>query len=139
LPEANGEHSPGSDFGAARIPHFSRAAAGPTGGGLGSKGCYNGSMPQRKPINPFYVASLPAGVAFALTACAYVVMTMRGLDPRIANEAGLVGVMNHHGVSIMMTELAVLGVLTFAAIFSDDFWMRRFEAAEERKGENELR
>jgi hypothetical protein len=93
-------------------------------------------MPQPKPTNPFYVASLPVGVCFVVTACAYVVMTMRGLDPRLANEAGLVGVMNHHGVLIMMAELAVLGVFTVAAIASDDFWVRRFEAANARGRKN---
>jgi hypothetical protein len=43
-------------------------------------------MPQPKPRNPFYVTLIPVGVSFALTACSYMVMTYRGLDPHSANE-----------------------------------------------------
>jgi len=89
-------------------------------------------MAARKPTNPFYVASLPIGILFGLTACAYVVMTMRGLDPQRAEETGLVRLMEQRGMLIMMIELAVLAGLTAAAIFSDDFWMRRFQTAERR-------
>ena len=84
-------------------------------------------MPQGKSINPFYVASLPAGIIFAITACAYVVMTVRGADARQAEATGLIAVMEQHGMAILIAEIAVLGVLTFAAIASDDFWTRRFE------------
>jgi formate-dependent nitrite reductase membrane component NrfD len=94
-------------------------------------------MAARKPTNPFYVASLPIGVLFGLTACAYVVMTMRGIDPQRAEETGLVRLMERHGVFIMMIELAALAVLTVAAIFSDDFWVRRFQATEREKGKKE--
>jgi hypothetical protein len=89
-------------------------------------------MPQRKPRNPFYVALIPVGVIFALTACSYMVMTYRGLDPHSANEVGLPGLMNHYGLTIMGVELALLGILTIAAIATDDFWTRRFEAAQAR-------
>jgi hypothetical protein len=89
-------------------------------------------MAARKPNNPFYVASLPIGILFGLTACAYVVMTMRGLDPQRAEETGLVRLMEQRGILIMMIELAVLAGLTAAAIFSDDFWMRRLQRAERR-------
>jgi hypothetical protein len=87
-------------------------------------------MPQKKPTNPFYVALLPVGVAFAITACAFVVMTMRGLDPQNVESTGLIQLMERQGVMIMVVELAILGVLTFAAIASDDFWQKRFEAAQ---------
>jgi hypothetical protein len=90
-------------------------------------------MPQPKPMNPFYVALLPVGLVFVVTACAYVVMAMRTLNPHLADEAGLVSVMKHHGVMIMVIELALLGAFTVAAIASDDFWVRRFEAASEHK------
>jgi hypothetical protein len=82
-------------------------------------------MAQRKATNPFYVALLPVGVAFAVTACAYGVMTVRGLDPLHAEDGGVVGLMDRHGLLIMVVELALLGALTFAAIASDDFWSRR--------------
>ena len=87
-------------------------------------------MPAKKPINPFYVAALPVGVLFGITACAFVVMTMQGLDPQRAEETGLIRLMARHGVAIMVSELAVLGLLTIAAITTDEFWTRRFESRE---------
>jgi hypothetical protein len=93
---------------------------------------YNWSMVQHKPTNPFYVALLPVGVAFAVTACAYGVMTVRGLDPLHTEDGGVIGVMDRHGLLIMVVELALLGVLTVAAISSDDFWARRFDASQSR-------
>ncbi len=86
-------------------------------------------MARKKPTNPFYVALLPVGIAFALTACAFVVMTMRGLDPQNEESTGLIQLMERHGVIIMIGELTLLGLLTFAAIATDDFWQRRFDAA----------
>jgi hypothetical protein len=82
-------------------------------------------MAQQKPVNPFYIALLPVGVAFAVTACAYGVMTVRGLDPHQVEEAGLVGLMDRHGLAIMVVELCCLAALTIAAIGTDDFWTRR--------------
>ncbi len=90
-------------------------------------------MAVKKPTNPFYVAALPVGVLFALTACAFVVMTMQGADPQRPAEIGLVALMAKHGVAIMVGELAVLGTLTIAAIATDDLWTRRFEAAQARQ------
>jgi hypothetical protein len=85
-------------------------------------------MPQRKPFNPFYVAALPVGVIFALTACSYMVMAYRGLDPHQRESAGLVRLMDEHGLVIMLVELAALAVLTLAAIGTDGYWTRRFES-----------
>jgi hypothetical protein len=82
-------------------------------------------MPSKQPINPFYAALLPAGVAFGLTACAFVVLTVRGSDPQHAAESGLIALLARHGLTILMTELAVLAILTVAAITTDDFWVRR--------------
>jgi hypothetical protein len=76
---------------------------------------------------------LPVGIWFALTACGYVVMTMRALDPQRVNEAGLVGVMKSHGVTMMAIELMLLGAFTIAAIATDDFWVRRFNTTNDRK------
>jgi hypothetical protein len=102
-------------------------------------GCYNSAMPQAKPTNPFYLALIPVGVIFAITACSYMVMSYRGLDPHSQSEQGLLGLMNHWGLTIMGVELALLGVLTVAAIGSDDYWTRRFEASQNstKKGERE--
>jgi len=86
-------------------------------------------MPQKKPFNPFYAALVVVGVLFAVTACAYGVMTVRLLDPRAADEGGLTGLMNEHGLKMLGAELCVLAVLTVAAIMSDDYFVRRAERA----------
>ena len=87
-------------------------------------------MPQAKPTNPFYLAALPVGVIFAITACCYTVMARSGLDPHLVDEGGLVELMDKHGMVIMLVELAVLAVLTFAAIGTDGYWTRRFEQSQ---------
>ena len=93
-------------------------------------------MPQKKPTNPFYAALIPVGVIFVLTACSYFVMASRGLDPHSADDAGLMGLMNHYGLAILVVELVLLGILTVAAIGTDDFWTRRFEAAQKSSTDN---
>lgn len=92
-------------------------------------------MPQAKPINPFYLAALPVGTIFAITACSYTMMAYRGLKPHHADEVGLVALMDEHGVTIMLVQLSILALLTVAAIGTDGFWTRRFEAAQQRAGE----
>jgi len=100
---------------------------GPATTGRGFGPCsYNRRVGQRKAVNPFYVSLLPVGVVFAVTACAYLVMIMRGRDPQRAAETGLMALMAERGVIIMAIELAILAVLTGLAIASDDFWTRRF-------------
>jgi len=87
-------------------------------------------MPTRKPTNPFYLALVVVGVTFAVTACAYGVMTVRGLNPHHAQEGGLIGLMKQHGMVILVVELAILGTLTVSAIASDDYWTQKFERLE---------
>jgi hypothetical protein len=82
----------------------------------------------KKPTNPLYIAALPVGVLFAVTACAFIVMTLKGGDPQGGESTGLMLLLDRHGVLILAVELAVLGVLTMGAILTDDFWTRRFEA-----------
>ena len=78
-----------------------------------------------KIVNPFYAFLLVVGLAFALTCCAYTVMSFRQLDPHALDEPGLVELMKNHGLTIMLVELGLLALLTFAAIGTDDFWSRR--------------
>jgi hypothetical protein len=80
-------------------------------------------MPGVKATNPFYVVLLAVGAVFAITACTYGVMTVRGLDPQRADEQGLMGLMSQHGLTIMVVQLVLLGLLTVAAIATDDYWM----------------
>jgi len=81
-------------------------------------------MPAEKRVNPFYIALLPVGVAFALTACAYGVMTVRGLNRHLADEPGLMQLMTQHGLTILVVELVLLAMLTVAAIGTDDYWTK---------------
>lgn len=79
-------------------------------------------MPLQKRSNPFYIALMVVGVIFAVTASAYLMMTVRMMDPRKPLEDGLVGVMSNYGIAIMMVELGILTILTFLAIGTDEYW-----------------
>jgi hypothetical protein len=78
-----------------------------------------------KVVNPFFIGLLVVGTVFAITACAYGAMTVRGLDPHEQNDAGLMGLLNRWGLTILVAELGLLAVLTVLAIGTDDFWARR--------------
>ena len=80
---------------------------------------------QNKPFNPFYAGLVVVGTAFAITACAYGVMTVRMLNPRAEGDQGLIQFLDDYGLAILIAELALLAVLTFAAIGTDDYWTRR--------------
>lgn len=85
-------------------------------------------MPKRNPINPFYVLLLLSGCAFAVTACAYGVMTVRQLHrTRQAIEAtdSFTEVVDEHGVSVMIVELVLLGIGTVGAIGYDQHLDKR--------------
>ena len=82
---------------------------------------------RRRPFaNPFYVLLMIVGVAFVLTACAYGWSARLKLDPETfdRNEA-FIALVDRYGMSSMIVELALLTVLTFLAIGTDDFWERR--------------
>jgi hypothetical protein len=81
-------------------------------------------VPRGKPVNPFYAVLVVVGVTFALTASLYGVMTVRKLDARAAEPAGVMAFMEHQGVTLLIFELVVLALLTFAAMASDDYWTR---------------
>jgi hypothetical protein len=73
--------------------------------------------------NPFYVLLMIVGTAFALTACGFTVMAVRmsrQLPPGPGDEF-----FDAYGMWLMLAQLALLAVLTFAAIGTDDYWTRR--------------
>jgi hypothetical protein len=75
--------------------------------------------------NPFYALLLVAGVAFCLTACAYVVMTVRQLHAgQLAAHAGdgFHRLLDRYGAPALIVELVVLGLATLAAIGTDGSW-----------------
>ena len=73
------------------------------------------------------------GMVFAVTACAYGVMTVKMLQPAGVRELesqgpSLMQALDQHGLMIMAVELAILGAVTFLLMGTDDYWNRRAEA-----------
>jgi hypothetical protein len=91
----------------------------------------------REAFNPFYAVLVVAGVAFAVTACAYGVMTFVSLRAAEAGQnpaalpSSLVRFMNDHGERMLGGELLLLAVAAVGAISTDRYWQRR--AAERRQ------
>jgi hypothetical protein len=84
---------------------------------------------RRPGFNPFYVLLVIAGIAFAITACAYGVMTFAELRAGVspAARSALLEYLEAHGAATMAAELAVLAVATVGAIGTDRMWQRRGE------------
>lgn len=118
--------------------------------GRGTTCRYNLGMGFKKGFNPFYVLLVVVGTVFCLTACAYGLMAMRALRPDRAHDlratAGssasadgaarpgphqLLTYMERNGEKLLLVELAVLTVATFAAMGTDSYWIRR--AAEKQR------
>ena len=92
----------------------------------------------RKSANPFYVLLILAGLPFAMTAVAYVVMAFREAHTReqpkpaaavATEEHPLMRWMRLNGDRALLTELGILALCTFAAIGTDSYWQRRAELA----------
>ena len=95
----------------------------------------------KKPVNPFYVILALVGIAFFITASAYGVMTVKqlhGQRPQDERAAGqrLLHILDEHGFAILLGEVAALGLVTFAAIGTDEFWSRRALRQTVRLAEN---
>lgn len=92
-------------------------------------------MSKKKPINPFYILLLLAGIAFAITACAYGVMTVRQLsaarvggynfESSNAEPADFNTLVDKHGPKVMILELILLGIGTAGAIAYDQHLDKR--------------
>jgi hypothetical protein len=86
-------------------------------------------MPQkRSAFNPFYALLVALGIAFALTACAYSVMTLRAVRPPADEEVSggaLLEFLDQQGGRLMAAELALLAVASVGAIATDRYWMQR--------------
>jgi cytochrome b len=94
--------------------------------------------PSKKSANPFYAVLILAGLTFVVTAAAYGVMATRESRAAITGEPvadhPLMRWMHEHGDAALLTELAILGLATFAAIGTDEYWQRRASA---RKDDNQ--
>lgn len=89
------------------------------------------SSPVEKPRggmkNPFYPLLVAVGLVFAFTACCYGVLMVNLLDPTRSatlreSGTGLLLWLDQYGMWAMGAELALLGLLTAAAIGTDDYW-----------------
>ena len=85
----------------------------------------------RRP-NPFYVLLVVVGALFAVTAIAYGVMAV--VDVRASAQMSpvdsthpLLAWLRSHGTTALLVELAVLAVLTCAAIGTDSYWEKRLD------------
>lgn len=85
-----------------------------------------------KSANPFYALLILVGLSFVVTAAAYGVMAVRESRAAVSGEPvadhALMKWMHEHGNTALLTELALLGVCTFGAIGTDEFWQRRAAA-----------
>jgi hypothetical protein len=86
-------------------------------------------MASRKRRNPFYVALVPLGAVFVVTAFAYGLMAFQAVNgaPAAKTSSGthpLFQWLRANGDAAMLWQLGVLAVLTVAAIVTDRFWDR---------------
>jgi hypothetical protein len=100
-------------------------------------------MAQQKSSNPFYILLVLAGIAFFITASAYGVMTVKGLYPEgtgtdmgtgpiglgdgqgTLDQSSLMDWLDKNGFQLLMCELGVLAIFTFAGIGTDSYWSGR--------------
>jgi cell division protein FtsX len=100
----------------------------------------------KEPINPFYVLSAVAGVAFTITACAYLILMWRSNEGKsLASDEGgvhpLMNLLDKHGLVILIVQVLLIGAVAIAAIVLDHFRGKRMAKEQERqkgrKGEGE--
>jgi hypothetical protein len=90
----------------------------------------------KDPINPFYVLVVLVGVVFVVTTFAYGTMAYRAVAQK-DESPGLMSMLDEHGVSILSGELAVLGLVTFGAMWLDGVRSRRAEREKDREDSHE--
>lgn len=84
-------------------------------------------------VNPFYVVLLGVGTLFVITCFGYFVMTLNQMDvSQIAasRENSFIRLMEKHGLTLLIVELVVLAICTFAAIGTDDYWTNSVDKRE---------
>jgi hypothetical protein len=84
-------------------------------------------VPAKKRRNPFYILLVPVGIAFVVTAFAYGLMAFQAVNASAADAAAtrshaLNRWLRANGDQCLLIELAILGVLTVAAIATDRLW-----------------
>jgi hypothetical protein len=84
----------------------------------------------KQPINPFYLLCVLVGVAFTVTACGQLVLMLRAnRGASSADDAGnvhpLLNLLDEHGMTILAVEVALLAVVSIAAIVLDHYRGKR--------------
>jgi hypothetical protein len=79
----------------------------------------------KEPFNPFYVLVILLGILFAVTTFAYGTMAYRAVAQ--TEEGGAMRLLDEYGVSILTSELVLLGLATFGAMWLDGVRTRRRE------------
>jgi len=78
---------------------------------------------RKQAANPFYLLVVLVGIAFTVTACSYGLMAFRELRfPRPATPSRMFVFLNRHGMSLLAAEVALLGVVSLAAMGTDRVW-----------------
>ncbi len=93
----------------------------------------------KEPINPFYVLTAVAGVAFTMTACGYGLVdaprsraaaSSASPSRRRIRKCGtrLMNLLDQHGILILAVEVGILAVASVAAILLDHYRGKRIAA-----------
>ncbi len=83
-------------------------------------------MKIRSPLaNPFYVALLVAAAVFCVTCCAYALWFGGVFDRGGWQNHVLVDFLRRRGERVLAIELAVVALLTFASLATDQWWRTR--------------
>ena len=78
---------------------------------------------RKQAINPFYPLLVVAGVAFAITACAYGIMAVKAMTPDASDQTHpLLVFLDRHGMMLLGGELTVLAVMCGLAMATDSYW-----------------
>ena len=107
-------------------------------------------MAQRhRPIQPFYVLLIVTGLAFAITACGFGVMTFTdvqgpgilGVTGGSATDSGkehpLFKFLDRYGMQLMLIELTLLAVATVGCIATDTWYERRQVLEDQQQGQTD--
>ncbi len=81
---------------------------------------------RKKPVNPFYVLLVLAGLAFLVTACTYGVMSYRAVEMAggALEDDGLMRWIDDNGIMLMLAQVGFIGLFSVVAMATDSYWDR---------------
>ncbi len=93
---------------------------------------------RKQAINPFYPLLVIAGVAFAITACAYGIMALKAMTPDGGDQTHpLLVFLDQHGMMLLGGELAVLAVMCGLAMATDSYWTAHGQSGHDQSGHDQ--